>query len=297
MKMTFKDYSDYVLEIYRQKKLEKGSTWLLANPRPANIRDECLAVCRARYSKKDEQCLRSFFGEKADQKAYLETIANFDRDKFKPLQNFINGDTKKPDPIIIELLAWLLDVQPRPSDRWIDTGEDSLVQKPTNGNEPKPPGPKEPERIIPIPIPISERSGNPYAKSKSIVVIASAIEVIVVCALIGLGMSKPSKPILTGHEKCMYWKDDHYEPISCSQRIDGAMIIALDSSRLTKFKRITRPDTITKKDIGKVWYIKIKKHLEYYTDSGYYPLDPKLRVRPITDLIIDKYILSGQAPD
>lgn len=288
MKKVFKDYSDHVLETYRDKKLKNPPFWPLANPSPAKIRDECLNVYRNRYSKKDEEFLKSFFGETNSREDCLRKIEHCDINKLKPLKSFIKGDTENPGHIIIELLAWLLDVQPRPSDRWIEAGGPT-VQPPgeSTGSKPEKLGADEKQ----------DDSGNPYSKSKTFVVIASAIEVTVVCVLIWLGMSKFSGPILTGHEKCMYWKEDHYEPVSCSQKIDGALIVALDSSRLTNFRKITRWDTITKKDIGKVWYIKHNNRLEYFTDSGAYPLDIKFRVRPITDYIIDKYILNNQASD
>jgi hypothetical protein len=95
---------------------------------------------------------------------------------------------------------------------------------------------------------------------------------------------------LTGNESCMYWVEDHYEPISCNQQIPGAWVIALDSVKLNSFKKITRPDTITRRSIGVVWCIKIKGEYEYFTSNGFYPLDPKLVLKPLSAFIFKNHL-------
>lgn len=92
------------------------------------------------------------------------------------------------------------------------------------------------------------------------------------------------------NESCMYWTGDHYEQTSCNQKHGDTLIIALDSTKLLHFKKITRPDTITKNAIGHVWYIKINREIEFYTSDGNHPLDEKRRLKPITAYMIDKYI-------
>lgn len=101
---------------------------------------------------------------------------------------------------------------------------------------------------------------------------------------------KPPKYPLTGNEACMYWDEDHYQPVSCNQKIENVQVIALDTAILKKAHKITRPDTITLNAIGSVWYVKYRGELEYYTDSGSHPLDPNLRLKPITAYMIRKYI-------
>ncbi|MCK7553970.1 hypothetical protein MKQ70_02680 [Chitinophaga sedimenti] len=91
---------------------------------------------------------------------------------------------------------------------------------------------------------------------------------------------------------CMYWAQDHYEPIPCGQKIPGARIIALDSIRLKNFRRITRPDTISYQSKGKVWYSKISGKVEFYTWGGEHPVVFDYRLKPVTKYIIDTYILS-----
>jgi hypothetical protein len=88
----------------------------------------------------------------------------------------------------------------------------------------------------------------------------------------------------------MFWADDHYQPISCNQKVDNVQVIALDSVNLYHFKKITLPDTITLNAIGFVWYAKYRGTIEFYTDSGFHPIDPGLRLKRITAYMIRKYI-------
>ncbi len=87
----------------------------------------------------------------------------------------------------------------------------------------------------------------------------------------------------------MFWDEDHYQPISCKQHGD-TLVVALDSNKLVHFRKITQPDTITTNAIGTIWYVKYRKGYEFYTADGYHPIDPQLRLRPITEYIIRNHI-------
>lgn len=104
-----------------------------------------------------------------------------------------------------------------------------------------------------------------------------------------LGNKNSAKPALTGKEGCMYWTGDHYEQIPCNQKMDGVMVIALDSEKLTHFRKITNTDTITSKSKGRVWYTKIDNVVEFFTSDGYHPIQYERRLRPVTDRIIERY--------
>ena len=90
----------------------------------------------------------------------------------------------------------------------------------------------------------------------------------------------------------MYWTGDQYQSVGCSVKVDHAAVIALDKEKLVGLKKINRLDTITEKDLGKVWYVKIRQDsAEFYTDSGTYPLNNKKKLMPMTSYILNKYIL------
>ncbi|MBV4359924.1 hypothetical protein [Pinibacter aurantiacus] len=96
-------------------------------------------------------------------------------------------------------------------------------------------------------------------------------------------------------EKYMYWNGDHFEAITCSQNPGNSILVPFDDVKLSGFKKITNPETITLKAKGRVWYAKVKGGIEFFTSEGPHPTDQQLRLKPISDYIIKKYIFSRKA--
>lgn len=71
-------------------------------------------MCEARFQSKDLRTLTAFFKVENEQGAMLRAIHRCDRDRFKPLVNFLKGITSNTDDLNIELLAWLIDFPNRP---------------------------------------------------------------------------------------------------------------------------------------------------------------------------------------
>lgn len=90
-------------------------------------------------------------------------------------------------------------------------------------------------------------------------------------------------------EKCMYWNEDHYEPVKCDEQIANATIIPLNLKKLQDQRKINLSDTLTSYSLGKVWYKGFVKDHEYFTDSGAYPLDTQRMLRPLSNTILSKY--------
>ena len=110
----FPDYKSHILLKYKSWQNAQRLSPLLSQPTPGSLRTECANLCQERFDKKDEQILKAFFGPHENQKSYIKAIEKFDASKFKPLLNFLIEKTADPEPKNIELLAWLMDVQPRP---------------------------------------------------------------------------------------------------------------------------------------------------------------------------------------
>ena len=87
----------------------------------------------------------------------------------------------------------------------------------------------------------------------------------------------------------MFWNGDHYQPVSCNKKMDGAMVYALDSLKTQRFKKITRADTLTNNSLGHVWYSKIDGAVEFYTADGFHPVHTERKLKPMTELILNKY--------
>ncbi|MGV3765030.1 MAG: hypothetical protein ACO1NW_02840 [Chitinophagaceae bacterium] len=111
----YEKYIALVLETYRQKKAHSQLSYKLSEPTAAKLKKECISVCPNRSSDSDRKLLGEFFECEEDEGAILQKARRFDPDKFRPLLKFLKGDGKSStDQKNIELLAWLIDFEPRP---------------------------------------------------------------------------------------------------------------------------------------------------------------------------------------
>jgi hypothetical protein len=93
-------------------------------------------------------------------------------------------------------------------------------------------------------------------------------------------------------KQCMYWSDDHYLAVACDAKLpEGTEKIALDTFLLAHFRKITRPDTITDRSIGKIWYLKHQKKFDYFTVKGVHPVHGR-RLSRLSDWIYRNEIAS-----
>lgn len=293
----YPDYRLLVLKDYQEKKAGNALSLRLRSPSPAQLRDECIAVCEERYLRKDEPVLRTFFGKKDDVAGYIQAIKNHDTDKFKPLVNYLRGQVSSTDQKNIELLAWLINFEPRPFQ--LGKKYDAAGAAPEDDEEEK--EEREREVVTEIMKGNGENVGvmrmfqhvpgkqKPGSKNRAIIILAFLI-MFIVGGSYWLLKDKAPKIVLTGKESCMYWAEDHYEPVSCNQKFKDTLIVALDSVKLHQFKKITQPDTITARAKGHVWYVKVDNGIEFYTSDGYHPIYHQKRLRPVTDYIIYKYV-------
>lgn len=291
----FADYKLQVLHEYKRQKDAKALSPRLIQPTPGNLRAECAAVCRERFPKKDEGTLRIFFGPKEDQAAYIKTIENFDVDKFKPLLKFIKEATANTDIKNVEILAWLIDFEPRPFDPTkkydATTGNNKLSFRdeavPTVNDGQRDRNERKEINVGEMLLP-KKALLNPEKLFPHLKWLVPILFVVVIVFWSSYILRNP--PTANG---CMYWAADHYQRISCNAKIDNALIVALDTVRLKYFKKITIPDTITRKSKGLVWYSKINNKIEFFTAGGNHPVELKYRLKPISDYIINKYIHPG----
>ncbi|NRF37751.1 hypothetical protein [Pedobacter foliorum] len=108
------DYKKAVISNYHDKK-EKGLLSLnLAHPTPAKLRNESIVALRSRTKKEDDAFIKDFFNFGTKLEDYSRSIERFDADKLRPLVKFLKGLIEDTDPRNVELLAWLIDFEPRP---------------------------------------------------------------------------------------------------------------------------------------------------------------------------------------
>ena len=296
----FIDYENLVLQDYKNKKSIGGLSLRLTQPTPANLKKECMVICTNRLARKDERAFREFFEQWGDTSVCMQAIKHFDRDKFRPLVNFLKEGTASTEEKNIELLAWLIDFKDRPFVYGKKYNSDPpAIQVPPENPPDQDPIPQrelnpEPENNITAqPASVSSPKARPNLKARIAILTSIPLFLIAITTFWPRHSNAPTASLT--NQGCMYWAGDHYEPIPCTKKLDGIIIVPLDSDRLNNFRKITIPDTITHRSKGKVYYIKINKKIEYYTAGGAYPLDFTLRVRPLTDYMIKKYIDSMRA--
>ncbi|MBT2562549.1 hypothetical protein [Pedobacter sp. ISL-64] len=126
------EYGKAVLTAYQKKKEDESLSSNLLNPTPGSLREECLIVYRERQlTSKDEEILRQFFGAAEQGKGYFGLINSSFASKFKQMPKIIRRDVPNPGIKFIELLAWLIDFQPRTSISYYNSfDKQDIIEKP-----------------------------------------------------------------------------------------------------------------------------------------------------------------------
>lgn len=90
----------------------------LEKPSPGDLRNLFLLLMARGLSQDDQETLVRFLkynGAYAELDTY---IRRYDLDKFRPLRNYILGNTSNPSEDVVKILAMLIDFQPRPYRKW-----------------------------------------------------------------------------------------------------------------------------------------------------------------------------------
>lgn len=307
----YKDYLDAIIRHYELQKKQQSLPQPMWNPTPAKLRDLCVAVYVERVENRDMETLRRFFETPGDGDL-LKAIRRFGIDKFRPLVNFLNGDTKAPDDKNIQLLGWLLNFPRRPFDKTLDYQGGGLDEPNFAKTQPEIAA-EEPEFVVKEPdvaprnelmhaesgkeaehIP-NEVAVTPNAKRKNrTLLVALAVMAVGISTYFIYQGTKTTSFIAPGQKNCMIWTGDHYQSIACDSLASRGLAQGLDSLTLINCRRITRPDTISAKDIGKIWYQKRgKDSMEYYTGGGRDPLNPNCDLHRLTRYMYNKHFQRG----
>lgn len=287
-------YSNLIIEVFKLKKANKTLENCWTRPTPKSVKEECRRVCLERYSKADQGALREFFGKAGTKEETLKSIDAIDIDRFRPVINLIKGQTSNPDSKNVELIAWLINFQPRPFDYTSEFSRklEELEMRIKDGEIFK-----EEEELDNTQLGISSERANDRVPAKK------HFRLLGRNWLIGLGLVSvtgigaiwkfnPSNGAIpeaeTKNTTCLYWNGYEYKNIPC--RTSGDTILIPFKPELLEFKRITTPDTISARSIGKVHYSKKNKVLEYFTTGGKHPEDPNRKLKPLSKYMYDKYL-------
>lgn len=272
--MSESEYKEFVLADYDR---QAGAHLLLSEllvPTPANIKAEIVKLCEqgSALNVGDEQILRSFVGTRADAAAYRIAFQNGTADPFRPLINLLAERSKGTNIRNVNLLALLIGFKPRPY-------HPRMVRKETTDG---------PIIVLPPLLPPQPPQVGPPSKNLKRLIIYMLISLGVVIG--GYFVYDYLAHRLTGSERCMYWDDDHYQPIDCNEKLPHGQSQPIVRQLVTGLKRITKPDTLTPYSVRKVWYIQYNGKVEFFTAEGLYPPDTSRRLLPMTDHILKKYV-------
>jgi hypothetical protein len=299
----FAEYQKQVLLTYHRKKDENDKlSHYLVHVTAANLRLACIETITKRFSQRDQRILSAFFEHHENEEGYLQALYNIDPDIFKPLNNFLKGNTSHTSSKNVELLAWLIDFQPRPwqwdhdytKSGYTETLPD--MDDGVQGTKSKMPQMKtgKSESMVSSELEKVEEQEKKqqlsfHGQKRTIDNRLIFVVVGIVLLLIGGGAYYLSADRTDVHERCMCWMGDHYQRVSCNQNQRENAVYALDSIKMERFRKITRPDTITAASVGHIWYSKIDGKVEYYTDNGFHPVHTERKLKPLTAYMLNKY--------
>lgn len=308
----FEDYKQEVILAYEKRKKEGTLPPNLQRHTAANLKKECVNVFNNRYSEKDSETFKELCGERNNAEEYFKKLNTLNADKFKALDNFLKGNTEDTKDRNIELLAWLIDFEPRPAGK-IDIHAIIKSEYDRSTNLPEPTEPAEPGKETAIASSVNS-TGNP-PKDNSVNDTAIIINPFVAPSVNNKNggnkyfniLPKFNKAVLSffaafiilcgsyvlydkSKHQCMYWNGEQYQSIACDQKVVGATIVALDTFKLAHLKRIKDIKVITRGDIGKVHYSKVNNNVEFYTTGGENPIDNRKRLLPMTEYMYREYI-------
>lgn len=324
--IRFEDYKKAVILAYENKKKEGTLPHNLLHHTDASLKKECLQEFLSRYLPKDNETFKDIFGRAETKEDYYNIIDQSRASLLRPLNNFLRRGTDGTHKRYFEMLAWLIDFEPRPF-----IGGDPYKLAKTTNNPPV----KAPERLpLPEPIPekiveqddesndkIPEKETEQNYSTEKILTNTPIDDPIVPTNSVKGGKSNKllkqlrsfCKPI-TDRPKIflgllvivisilglyfifrpvkMYWDKFEYKTIAFYEHVNGAFTVPLDTLQLNNQRKIRDWSIITRNSIGIVHYSKINNKVEFFTIGGTNPEDTTRRLLPLTEYIYEKYVAS-----
>ncbi|MEJ5052675.1 hypothetical protein [Sphingobacterium sp. MYb382] len=312
----FEKFQNAVKEAYLLQHQEDKLDYRLMSPSPANLRHYSKERLEQNLTNEDLAVLAAYYGSTNKYEDISLAIKKTDNDKLRKLQNFLNGTTANANEITTKLLAILIDFQPRPFNRkyWTDNfnpesgGEYIDTEISSNHGENSSSEENIEEVISPLPIE-EENQDNPTQKTdvektegakkperpyflhKIINWLKEKKHQLFIAAPATLVLSLSSGYFMTKKD-CMCWNGEKYVEVNCKDKQHANSVIALDIEKLNSFQKIMREDTLSNKDIGKIWYSKINHEVEFFTNAGHHPVHNNKSLRAATAHIIQNYVLN-----
>lgn len=316
-KITPEEYKKAIKAKYDVVK-ENDISGMLAHPTPGNIRNLCALIAGTKTLKDDESLLKRFFNVKENEDL-VKQIEKSDIDKLKPVGHFLKGKTKDAKPIIIELIALLIDFAPRPYSKFskidkgiLDNEETTIEITETEipANEETEKEPKNTERV-PIVILVNEKAqaqdnftskdlnglkgSENFTEEKPKMSIRKKIAIGVSVLVTVFSVGYTTKHFISREKQCMSWNGDHYEMVDCNnEQVGFANLSKTKPYSDVEFnrKKLKVCDTttfFTANNQPIVWYSKQNNLVEFFNMDGEHPVT-SCELKRVTQHMIDKYV-------
>ena len=291
----FDDYKIALRDFYKEQKNSNKLSPGMENPTCLILKKEFFNAYSSNHTNHDTDSIKRFFTPAASYEDQLKNIDHIELDKLKPFINLMKSGTILRDEASVVALAWLLgfvpysewkalkgEVTTQPLNDGSTSGNNSTFPDQTVATEE--PISNGDQTVTPTDDPAYKRT-FPKIFFIDIAIILLLLITLIWQGILGYRRYKPSPA-----QKCMYWDGYRYVPTECDRYSNEQTTIPLDARVLYNLKKIRWPDLLTKKDIGKVWYVRIDSQHEYFTDSGQYPLDPQKKLKPLSNYILSNHV-------
>jgi hypothetical protein len=280
---TFLRYTDDIRQQYERARLGIYADFL-NNPSAGKLLNLCLLKFDNTLTQSDRQIFAIFFQVPAENLS-RKHIERYDLSRFRTIEYFLKGRNKTTSPQNLNLIAVLLDFEPRPYAKYIQSADNRTL----TDNEDKEDQPKNED---PLPPPVDPSSGNSgkdsFVRRSALV---GALALIVLTFTIGMGYS-----LLSSSPTCMTWQNDRYIPVECKADsiTNGRDIEPFDKKKAALRMISVDSNTICFKDEKpQLWYIQRAGGPYFFNQPGEDPLTGK-KLRPISRKICEKHILKIQ---
>ncbi|RFZ85188.1 hypothetical protein DYU05_06190 [Mucilaginibacter terrenus] len=252
-----------LLASYNRRKEANLLSEYLAKPVPSGIKKECIRLYREGLQPENAQILKQFFKKNAPQD-FEEALEDIDIDRFRPTAGLLNGRNFTAEEKHYELISWLLGTEEVATST--NNQNDNQLAEATSGGDP------------------SKEEVDNFSWRRTWGRITAAVAALMLLAWVAW-------LIMPVESQCMYWDGNTYVGTACDVQVPGRTAYALNEAKLDHFKRVLRSDTLTKASVGRLWYFKMNRKLELFTDSGMHPVYTNRRLRPLSDYMLEKYFI------
>ncbi|MDQ6470865.1 hypothetical protein RB619_09450 [Flavobacterium sp. LHD-80] len=314
--ITFEDYKNAIKAKYEKEKEEGDYSNNLSSPTTANLRKLCIKRFASNTDKDDLITFESFFDFPFD-KDKRNLFGGDELNKLESVKRFFKGKTENPADETIQLAAILVDLRPRPFNKFrkqIDEEDLELINelRITNNSgkevasnnlnvqeeieglndsktddvveDSQPLQSKEAESVkMPIStfVNISEKPKSKKLRYLAITAILAGLGLIIYLAL--------------PHKECMQWSGDHYELVYCDEPIKGNLNEVFPKDNyLLSFRKIKVYDTTNCFRPNKeafIWYArKSSTEVDFFNGNGN-GRSPEngATIKPVTNYILGRY--------